>query len=352
MPSSAHSKTSSLTVLATSAAFSSTSEARYAQSMITDPASVAVQLAQSYHKALPERILDYLINERGISHRDIEFSLLGWNGTRITIPVWDRDGKLAFFKLAKDPADASDSPKMLTPAGASAELYAWDRVRLKPFQLIICEGEFDRLVLETHGFPAVTSTAGAAVFRPDWAPEFQGIREIYICYDRDQAGRLGALRVARLLPYAKVVELPVEVGDGGDVTNFFVRLRHTREDFAELLKAAKPMPPSELALPDRRTGEPRGQGDTEVARLKASVTIEHVIGQSVSLRPSGENFTGRCPFHEDHTPSFVVFPKTQSFYCFGCQAQGDVLTYLMRRDNLIFPEALDVLRRFAAEAQT
>ena len=125
-----------------------------------------LSLAMSYHKALPERILNYLINERGISHREIEFSLLGWNGKRITIPVWDRDGKLKFFKLAKDPADTTEGPKMLTPAGASAELYAWDRVRLKPFELIICEGEFDRLVLESRGFAAVTSTGGALTFRP------------------------------------------------------------------------------------------------------------------------------------------------------------------------------------------
>ncbi len=320
--------------------------------MIPEPTRVAIELALSYHKALPERILDYLINERGISHREIEFSLLGWNGRRITIPVWGRDGKLAFFKLAKDPGDTSDSPKMLTAVGTSAELYAWDRVRLKPSELIICEGEFDRLVLETHGFPAVTSTAGAAVFRPDWAPEFQGIREIYICYDRDEAGRLGALRVARLLPHAKLVQLPEEVGNGGDVTDFFVRLHHTREDFLELLKTAQPAQAADLVVPDRRPAEPKDVGDSEAARLKALVTIEHVIGQSVPLRPSGENFTGRCPFHEDHAPSFVVFPKTRSFYCFGCQARGDVLTYLMRRDNLSFPEVLDVVRRFAAEAQT
>src|SRR3989442_11016224 len=68
-----------------------------------------LSLAMSYHKALPERILNYLINERGISHAEIDFSMLGWNGQRITIPVWDREGRLKFFKIAKDPADESES---------------------------------------------------------------------------------------------------------------------------------------------------------------------------------------------------------------------------------------------------
>ena len=53
----------------------------------------------------------------------------------------------------------------------------------------------------------------AAVFRSDWAPDFHEIREIYLCYDRDEAGQRGALRVAQLLPHAKLVELPEEVGE-------------------------------------------------------------------------------------------------------------------------------------------
>src|SRR5205807_8224443 len=114
-------------------------------------------LAQEYHRNLPERLRDYLRQERGISDAVIDRFLLGWNGSRITIPVFDRQGELAFFKLAKDPNDQTASPKMLATPGARAELYGWDRALLKPEQIIICEGEFDRLELESRGFAAVTS---------------------------------------------------------------------------------------------------------------------------------------------------------------------------------------------------
>ena len=93
----------------------------------------------------------------------------------------------------------------------------------KPSQIVTCEGKFDRLVREAHGFIAVTSTGGANVFRPGWIKEFEVISEVYICFDNDEAGRSGAARVGELIPYASVVELPADVGKGGDVTDFFVR---------------------------------------------------------------------------------------------------------------------------------
>src|SRR5712692_10306534 len=129
----------------------------------------SLAIAQDYHCRLPLRIRGYLGQARGISSEIIDRHLLGWNGSRITIPVFDRRGEFGFFKLAKDPEDTTDSPKMLATPGAHAELYDWQRVLGKPEQIIICEGEFDRLVLESRGFAAVTSTGGAATFRREWA---------------------------------------------------------------------------------------------------------------------------------------------------------------------------------------
>jgi DNA primase len=300
-----------------------------------------------YHQRLPPRIRKYL-NERGIPTPLIHKHLLGWNGERITIPIPDRETKIAFFKLAKDPEDHSDSPKMLATPGTHAELYGWERVLAKPHQIIICEGEFDRLVLENQGFAAVTSTGGAGVFPPEWAKEFEPIPEVYICFDRDEAGRSGALRLGRLIPDAKLVELPDEVGDAGDVTDFFVRLGRSREDFLQLLDNAQPAPQDEgpqfvnigPALQRRKANE-------EVEQLKRGVLIENVVSSYVQLRRSGKNFVGQCPFHDDRIPSFVVYPVTQSFYCFGCKAHGDVAGFLMRIEKLTFPEVLRTLRELA-----
>lgn len=156
--------------------------------------SEGLELAREYHRNLPQHIRDYLRTSRGIADPLIDLRLLGWNGNRITIPIFDRPGVFAFFKLAKDPDDKSDSPKMLTAAGAHAELYGWERILANPEQLIICEGEFDRLVLETHGFAAVTSTGGAGSFKPEWAEGFREIPNVYICFDDDAAGYAGSER--------------------------------------------------------------------------------------------------------------------------------------------------------------
>jgi DNA primase len=301
--------------------------------------------ALAYHRNLPERIRDYLRHERGIADEVIDLHSLGWNGQRITIPIIDRNAQVVAFKFAKDPADASHSPKMLTTPGARAELYGWERVLVKPERIVICEGEFDRLVLETHGFAAVTSTCGAGVFRQEWAEELKNIPEVYVCFDRDDAGRNGALRAGRMIPHAKLVELPDEVGEAGDVTDFFVRLGRSREDFLHLLASAPPAPAIvEPEFAGIGQDVERRKANGEVEQLKSRVSIENMVGRHIPLRQKGKNLVGRCPFHDDRIPSFVVFPATQSFYCFGCRVHGDVAGFLMRIENLTFPEALRALR--------
>jgi DNA primase len=306
--------------------------------------SAALEIAEQYHRVLPERIRRYL-NARGITDEIIELHLLGWNGERIMIPIRDAEGRVLFFKLRKDPEDERPGPKMLAPIRSAVTVYGWERLRVKPSRIIICEGEFDRLVLEAQGFAAVTSTGGAGVFRPEWAEAFKEIPEAYVCFDRDDAGRRGALRVAELIPHARLVEFPEAVGEGGDVTDLFVRLGKTREEFLRLLDAAQPAPlVKHHAVANSPHPTPHGpQG--EVARLKSRIAIESVIGQYVRLRWGRERYVARCPFHEDRTPSFVVYPHTQSFYCFGCHAHGDALTFLMRAERLRFPEALELLRQ-------
>ncbi len=303
--------------------------------------------ALAYHQRLPKRLWKYL-NGRGVPDALIHKHLLGWNGQRITIPIPNREGKFTFFKLAKDPNDRSDNPKMLSTRGAHAEIYGWERVLAKPDQVITCEGEFDRLVLEGQGFATVTSTGGAMTFRPEWAEVLKEIRQVFICFDNDAAGRLGVERVARLIPQARVVCLPDEVGEGGDVTDFFVRLGKTREEFLKLLEAATPMPPKAAVPPPNLEGNllPTTP-DEEVALLKSLVAIEDLIGQSVALRPQGRNFVGHCPFHDDQHPSFVVYAATRSFYCFACHTSGDAISFLMKAEHLTFPEALKVLQEFA-----
>src|SRR5947207_3137130 len=214
--------------------------------------SEGLELAREYHRNLPAHVREYLQQARGISPEIVDRHLLGWNGSRITIPIFDRAGQFAFFKLAKGRNDQTDGPKMLATPGAHAELYGWERVLANPERIIICEGEFDRLVLESRCFAAVTSTGGALTFRPEWAEALRGVPTLYMCFDNDDAGRAGAERVARLIPHARIVWLPDEVGEGGDVTDFFVRLGRSREEFLRLLEVAQPLPEEKRQAPPLR----------------------------------------------------------------------------------------------------
>lgn len=71
--------------------------------------------------------------------------------------------------------------------------------------------------------------------------------------------------------------------------------------------------------------------------------ITDVVASYVQLRHRGRTHTGLCPFHSEKTPSFVVYPETQSFYCFGCGAGGDVITFIKKINNLDYVEAVKYL---------
>ena len=71
--------------------------------------------------------------------------------------------------------------------------------------------------------------------------------------------------------------------------------------------------------------------------------IVDLIGADVRLKRAGSNYTGLCPFHAEKTPSFSVSPSKQMYYCFGCHAGGNAITYMMEYHNYTFVEALKIL---------
>jgi len=86
--------------------------------------------------------------------------------------------------------------------------------------------------------------------------------------------------------------------------------------------------------------------DDTLREIESRADIVGLIGRYVELKPAGRNHKGRCPFHEEKTPSFNVSPDRGTFYCFGCQAGGGIFKFLMLHENLTFPEAV---RQIAAE---
>ena len=83
--------------------------------------------------------------------------------------------------------------------------------------------------------------------------------------------------------------------------------------------------------------------DQFIGELKARNDIVDVISQYISLKQAGNRLNGLCPFHSEKTPSFTVFPDTASYYCFGCGAGGDVITFIMNTEHLAYPDAVALL---------
>ncbi|TYP54963.1 DNA primase [Thermosediminibacter litoriperuensis] len=77
-----------------------------------------------------------------------------------------------------------------------------------------------------------------------------------------------------------------------------------------------------------------------IREVQNRADIVEIVSDYVSLKRSGENYVGLCPFHSEKTPSFTINPKKQLFYCFGCGAGGNIFSFLMKKENWTFPEAL------------
>ena len=84
-----------------------------------------------------------------------------------------------------------------------------------------------------------------------------------------------------------------------------------------------------------------------IDEVKYRNKIEDVIASYVNLKRAGSNYQGLCPFHSEKTPSFTVFPNTETFHCFGCGAGGDVISFIMRAENLGYPGAVEFLAKRA-----
>jgi len=146
----------------------------------------------------------------------------------------------SIFKLRQDPNAGND--KITYPKGVEAQIYGWEMLTNANNPLLICEGELDRLALLSKNINAITSTHGAMTFKQEWCEKVGKGRKIYICYDNDDAGKKGAERVAKMVENGGnetyIVSLPNEVGEGGDITDYLVKLNGNPDDlFSKYAKA-------------------------------------------------------------------------------------------------------------------
>lgn len=154
-------------------------------------------------------------HSRGLTDATIDEYILGWDGKRYTIPLLYR---LIPFGVKRRQSDVDDgiTAKYSMTTGSRAGIFNADLLATAD-SCIICEGEIDALLLTQLGYRAVTSTAGANTWHDDWARFFTHVRDVYLLFDNDKAGRDGAAKVHATLRRAKIVTLPEGVKDVGEL---------------------------------------------------------------------------------------------------------------------------------------
>lgn len=303
-------------------------------------------IAERYHRFMPDEVRQSL-KGRGIAATLIDRQLLGWDGKRVVIPIFGESTREALgFRYATLPRDSATNPEVTTDKDASPQLYGWETLARKPHRVIICEGEFDRLVLESRGFPAVASTGGADVFLAEWASYFDDIQDIFISFHRTMAMDAAAEKVQQILPKAHIVRLS-DVGNGGSISDYFVRLLRTEREFEILLAGGVGVDAPADQPPQVKPFRPANKSQQRRAdRLRKRVPLHEVVYEFTNLQASGGRLGGHCPFHDDSSRSFAVYPATDTYCCSVCGAAGDVVMFLMNKESMTFGQALEYLERF------
>lgn len=214
---------------------------------VINPASVA-----GWHEDLL-RNAKYIaaLRTKGINLDTIRKYMLGYHSERVTIPIQARDGTFTNVRLWS-PTDRQKKVINLEGMGKAA-IFPIDCLDYNT--IFIAEGELKALLLTQMGFPCICSGGGANTWKAEFTPEFAG-KKVYIVFDIDPTGRSAAQRLCRELikftPHIYDILLPISTKEypKGDITNYFVDLNHTKEDFEQLLAKAIQWTPGETEEKD------------------------------------------------------------------------------------------------------
>lgn len=309
---------------------------------------------------------------------------------KIVIPIFDQEGRFLYNKYRQDP-NTKIGPKYMYDKGAACVLFNSHTIK-NGQRIIITEGEFDALTLESNGYTAVSSTGGAGTFREDWIHLFEG-KEVFLCYDSDPVGIQGAIRTSTLLPHAKVINLPYKE-TCKDVTDFFNTTEDAAHKFEELIDKAQTLhfPKESIEIPKargkikiimiefrdeieryvkiRREIENDGKDTMVVNAIIDYLEGRHDYYEHINIlmsrrvveydnkdmlakaktfrvenliRVNGAGFA-RCIWHKDANPSMKFYEKTNSVYCFVCRKSGDSIDVYRALNDCSTAEAIKNLQ--------
>jgi hypothetical protein len=267
-----------------------------------------------YHNDLlssSTNILQILHERRGLTDEAIAKYQIGWDGERVTIPIYNEFNDLVNIRRYKWDAPTA-AEKFLNYTDEFGNSYGELRLfGIEHLQdpdcktLLYCEGELDRIILEQYGFDAITPTSGTGSFRPEWIKMFKG-KELIIVQDNDEAGQNGANIIAEQLYRVANVKLlywPPTFMEKGDPTDWFTG-GGSLEEFKELVAGAQPYKQEEIVVDDTVMD----------VRLNEASHFEHMgKRQRIKIMVSGKD---TAPYVAPKKVHITCVPKEKG--CEGC----------------------------------
>jgi hypothetical protein len=187
-----------------------------------------------------ESVVEALSEKRGLTRETMKTHTIGWDGGRYFIPIRNTEGRclnIRRYRLGK----GKPQDKMISWRQGFGQARLWPMEALDTDVVWLVEGEMDCLLGMQVGINAITTTGGAGTWKEAWNELFKG-KTVYICYDRDEAGRVGSHHIAhQLLPYAKeihIVQIPITEPVGADLTDYLHGHGHGKDDLRQLAKDA------------------------------------------------------------------------------------------------------------------
>jgi hypothetical protein len=213
--------------------------------------------------------------KRGLTPETIERFQIGWCSaySRYSIPIRDADGVLVNVRLY-DPEASEPKDKMRSWGNGghgSRRIYGLEALD-ELDEVVITEGEMDRILGVQEGLPCITHTAGATAWNSEWNPLFEG-KTVFFCYDRDKTGEEGALKgatqVAKFAESVYIVRLPGDA-KGFDLTDYLTTWGGTAGDFKALMDESRKNPVGRKAKQSARVTK-----DAVRVTLESSMSSEH-----------------------------------------------------------------------------